>query len=310
MRALRCPAMDASRDEARSDLLLAAAAYLFGPLFVGLFLSFVPLLRVPVLGEVLLIVLPLVFTVLVPLLLIRYRNESLKAYGFADGPDPSVPIGLLAGLPIVAAGLLSALVRFGDPAAALPMFPSGRFGVTLASASPLLITLERVARWVGLALLALYVSAKARDAFGSAPVETRQAVRKIGVVVGGGAAATSALLLLAMLTAFDAGRALAVLLGPAGVAGSVLVAVKRLGVAGSTVMPAFVVPVLVLAIGPFRFTFQTVQFLNGLYGAALYAGIGLIVALLAERTRRGLGVVMLGLVIATLSMLGPAGFLT
>jgi hypothetical protein len=302
--------MYAGRDEARSDLLLSAAAYLFGPLFVGLLLSFVPLLRVPVLGEVLLITLPLVFTVLVPALLIRYRRESLSDYGFGDGPDPSVLVGLLAGMPIVVAGLLAALARYADPAAALPMFPTGRFGLALAGASPLLITLERVARWVGIALLALYVSIKARDAFGSSPADTREVVRKIGLVVGVAGGATTVVMLLALLGAFDAGRAVAVLLGPAGVGGAVLIAARRLGVQGSTVMPAFVVPVVILAIGPFRFTFQAVSFLNGLYGAALYAGIGLVVALLVDRTRRGLGVVMLGLVIATLSMLGPAGFLS
>jgi hypothetical protein len=151
---------------------------------------------------------------------------------------------------------------------------------------------------------------KARDAFGSAPVDLREAVRKIGIVVAIGSAATTVILLLSMLGSPDAGRIAALLLGPAGVAGAALVTVKRLGLQGSTLMPALVVPVLILAIGPFRFTFQAVQFLNGIYGAALYAGIGLIVALLLDRTRHSLGVVMLGLVIGTLSMLGPAGFLS
>lgn len=301
--------MYASREEARSDLMLSAAAYLFGPLFVGLLLSFVPLLRVPVLGDILLIALPLVFTILVPALLIRYRSEPLSAYGFGNGPDPSVLVGLLAALPIVAAGLLAALARYGDPSAALPMFPAGRFGIAVAGASPIIITLERLARWIGLVLLALYVSVKARDAFGSAPVETREATRKVGLVVGVGAAATTLIVLVMTLTTFDAGRLAAILLGPAGVAGAVFIAVKRLGLEGSTVLPAIVVPVLILALGPFRFTFQAVGFLNGLYGAAMYAGLGLVVALLVDRSRRGLGVVMLGIVIATLTMFGPAGFL-
>ena len=302
--------MYAGRDEARSDLLLSAAAYLFGPLFVGLLLSFVPLLQVPVLREVLIVALPLVFTVLVPLLLIRYRREPLSAYGFGNGPDSSVLVGLLAGLPIVVAGLLAALARFGDPAAALPMFPAGRFGIALAGSSPILLTLERLASWVGLLALALYLAVKARDAFGSAPTETREVVRKVGGVVAVGAAATTFLLLATMLGTFDGGRAVAVLLGPAGVVGAVLVAAQRLGIQGSSLMPAFVVPVVILAVGPFRFTFEPVGFVNGLYGAALYGGIGLVVALLVDRTRRALGVVMLGLVIAALSMLGPAGFLT
>jgi hypothetical protein len=301
--------MYAGREEARSDLMLAAAAYLFGPLFVGLLLSFVPLLRVPVLGEVLLIALPLVFTILVPVLLIRYRHEKLSDYGLGDGPDPSVLVGLLAGLPLVGAGLLAALARYGDPSAALPMFPAGRFGIAIAGASPILITLERLARWVGLVLLALYVSVKAREAFGSAPLETREAVRKVGVIIAVGGAVTTVIVLLTTLGAFDAGRAAAVLLGTAAVAGAVFVAVRRLGTDGSTVLPAFVVPVLILALGPFRFTFQAVGFLNGLYGAALYAGVGLVVALLVERSRRGLGVVMFGLVIASLTVFGPAGFL-
>lgn len=305
---LRCAAMDASRDDARSDLLLSAAAYLFGPLFVGLLLSVVPIHRVPGLPQALAVVLPLVFTVLVPALLMRYRNESLRDYGFGDGPDSSAVVGLIVALPIVGAGLVVALLVRGDPTAALPMFPSGASPFVLASASPVLVTAERLAQWVGLAFLALYVSVKARDAFGTAPVETGEAVRKIGMVVGIGAAATTALLVVASLAQFDLGRIVATMLAPLAVAAAVVIAVQRLGLSGSTVFPALVVPVVIMAIGPFRFTFEATRFLSGLYGAALYAGLGLIIGLLVERTRRGLGVVMLGIVIATLSVFGPFGF--
>ena len=301
--------MYGGREEARSDLMLAAAAYLFGPLFVGLLLSFIPLLRVPVLGEVLVIALPLVFTILVPLLLIRHRGESLSDFGLGDGPDPSVVVGLLAALPLVAAGVLAALARFGDPLAALPMFPGGRLGAVLAAATPALITLERLATWVGMTLLALYLSVKARDAFGSAPVSAGDAVRKAVIVVGVATAVMTVIQLLSLLGALDAGRIAALLLGPAGVAGALAVTVKRLGVHGTTVLPVLVVPMLIFALAPFRFL-QAVGFLTGLYGAALYAGIGLVVALLVDRTQRGLGVVMLGLVVAALTRLGPAGFLS
>lgn len=299
--------MNGNPDDARSDMLLAAAAYLFGPLFVGLFLQFVPLLRVPVLGEVLIVTLPLVFTVLVPFLLIRYRDESPRDYGFGDGPDSSALLGLLAGLPIVAAGLLVGLVRHQDLVAGLPMFPGDGL-LALGSSSPVLVTLERVTRWVGLLLLALYVSTKARDAFRSAPADTAHVVRKVGLVIGVGAAVTTVLLFLSMLGDLDLGRTVAVLLGPVAVAASVFVVTARVGLRGSLVMPVVVAPVVLLAVGPFRFTLQTITFLNGLYGAALFAGIGLAVALLVDRTRRALGVVMLGLVIATLTTLGPAGF--
>ena len=302
--------MYASRDEARSDLLLAAAAYLFGPLFVGLLLTAVPLERLPGVAQVLRIVLPLVYTLLVPLLLIRYRKESLRAYGFGDGRDPSTLVGLLAALPVVVASVLVALLAHGDPLAALPMFPGGAFPLALAGVSPVLVTIERLAQWVGVLLLALYVAVKARDAFGSTPIATADAVRKVSRVVAVGGAVATLLLVIVALGRFDLARLVAILLGPVAVAAAVGITIKRLGLAGSTLLGAIVVPVVVLAVQPLRgiLTFDLVRLLSAVYGGALSAGFGMIVALMVDRTRRGLGVLMLGIVIATLTMLGPFGF--
>ncbi len=67
--------MYTSTEDARSDLFLSGAVFLFGGIIVQAVLRIIPLDRIPGLGAVLAVVLPLVTTVLVPYLLIRYRKE-------------------------------------------------------------------------------------------------------------------------------------------------------------------------------------------------------------------------------------------
>lgn len=291
--------MYTSREDARSDLFLSAAMYLFGPLFVGLVLSFLQLDRLPVVGIALRLVLPLVYTVLVPILLIRYRKESLRDYGLSDGPDPTVPIGLLAAAPLVVAGLLTALLATGDPLEALPMF---------ASSSPGLTTIARVLEWTGVLLLALYVTVKARDAFGGNPLPVGDGVRRVGAIVGGVTLVAALLLGLTLIGQVGFLRALAVLMPPLGVAGGVLLVQRRLGDRATTTLAVLVTPVVIMALRPFAIRLDAIQFLNGVYTAGMFAGVGLTVALIVERTRRGLAVVVLALMIAAFTRLGPGGF--
>lgn len=291
--------MYTSRDDARSDLFLSAAMYLFGPLFVGLLVTFLQLNRLPGVGVVLDLVLPLVYTVLVPILLIRYRRESLRDFGLSDGPDPTVPVGVLAAVPLVGAWLATDLIATGDPLAGLPMF---------ASSSPVLTTTGRVIEWTGILLLALYVTVKARDAFGGDPLAVRDGVRRVGAVVGLVTLGATLLLGITLIGQVGPLRALAVLMPPLGVAGGVVVTLQRLGGRATTTLPVLVTPVVLMALRPFVIRLDAVQFLNGLYTAGLFAGLGLVVALVVERTRRGLAVVALALIIAAFTRLGHAAF--
>lgn len=291
--------MYSSRDDARSDLFLSAAMYLFGPLFVGLLIALLNLDRIPGVAVVLRLVLPLAYTILVPGLLIRYRKEKLSDFGLGDGPDPSVPIGILAGLPLVVAGLFTGLLATGDPLAALPMF---------ASESPVLTTIIRVLEWTGVLLLALYVTVKARDAFGGQPVNLAEGVRRTGRIVGLVTLVATVLLVLTLMAQVGVLRALAVAMPPLGVLAGVLIALQRLGGRGTTALPVLVTPVVLLALRPFAIRFDALQFLNGVYTAGLFAGLGLVVAMVVERTRRGMAVFALALIIAALTRLGPGGF--
>lgn len=291
--------MYTSRDDARSDLFLSAAMYLFGPLFVGLVVALLRLDRIPGVSMALRLSLPLVYTVLVPGLLIRYRKEALRDYGLANGPDSTVPIGILAGLPLVVAGLVTGLLATGDPLAALPMF---------ASTSPVLTTIARVLEWTGVLLLALYATVKARDAFGGNPVALSDGVRRTGQVVGLVTLAATVLLVLTLATQVGVVRSLAVVMPPLGIFAGVLVAQQRVGGRGTTTLPVLVTPVVLMALRPFVIRFDALEFLNGLYTAGLFAGLGLVVAMVVERTRRGMAVVALALVIAALTRLGPGGF--
>lgn len=290
--------MYTSRDDARSDLFLSAAMYLFGPLFVGLLVAFLQLDRLPVVAVVLRLVLPLVYTLLVPALLIRYRNESLRDFGLADGPDPTVPVGVLAAVPLVGAGLATALLATGNPLESLPMF---------ASNSPVLTTATRVVEWTGVLLLALYVTVKARDAFGGDPLAVRDGVRRVGTVVGLVTLVATVLLGVTLVGQVGPLRALAVTMPPLGVAGGVLVVLQRLGGRATTTLPVLITPVVLMALRPFVIRLDAIEFLSGVYTAGMFAGLGLVVALVVERTRRGLAIVVLALVIAAFTRFGAAG---
>lgn len=283
-----------SRDDARSDLFLAGAVYVFGPLVVGILLQFIPLQRIRVVDLVLNIAMPLLFTVLVPVLLMRYRGETMRDLGIAGG-DPSVGVGILAALPLLAASLIVAFVARGDLLSGLP--------IVVASGDQALGLLGRMVFWVGLAFLALYGTVKARDAFGGNPVSIAEGVVRIGRILAIAGAVATVLLLLTLLRGFDLTRALTYVLMPLGVAGAVVFVLQRLGSRSVTTLPTLVTPVALLAIGAFTFGFDALSFVAGVYSAALYAGIGLVIAIMVERTQRGVGVLVLGLAIALLTTL-------
>jgi hypothetical protein len=290
-----------SPDEARSDLFLSGAVYLFGGTLLAILLNATGLTRVPGLGLVLTVALPVLTTVLVPALLMRYRGETLADLGLGgEGGESSIAPGLLAGLPIVAAAVVAALLASQSIAASLPVLnlggPAGAFAIGVG-----------LLQWLGLLFLALYGTVKARDAFHGESVGIDDAVVRVGRFVAIAAGVAVALLILRQLIRSDGGDVLALLAYPLGVAVSVVIALRMTRGASTTTLPTVLTPVVLLALGPFGITFNAVGLVLGIYGGALYGGIGLVVAILVERTRRGAGVLALGLVLGLATQLAGAG---
>ncbi|MGI8876100.1 MAG: hypothetical protein ACR2KP_17610 [Egibacteraceae bacterium] len=296
--------MYTSPDEARSDLFLSVAAYVFGPLILTILVNLIPLDRIPGVSATLALVEPVLFTVAVPFLLIRYRNQSLRDYGLS-GADRSLPTGVLVAVPIVLAGLVGAVLAGAAITTAVPLAALGR-----GSSGGVVTLLVRALFWPCLLLLAAYGTVKARDAFRSHPVTLTETVVRVGRILAiAGGAALALLITSDLITgsgAFDGLTLVSYLLQPAGVVAAVWLALRREG--GSTVvsMPLVVTPVVIMAVGPFALTFNAFALITGVYFAALFGGIGLVVAIIVERTRQATGVIVMGLLIALLSLFGGA----
>lgn len=284
--------MYTSPDEARSDLFLAGAVFLLGPIIVDLLLSIIPLRRLPGAGTVLDIALPLVFTVLVPYLLIRYRNESLRSYGLGSSPG-ALGLGVLLGAPVVVAAVVATVVEGDALGDALP--------VLFLADGAVVLTLARLASWLGLAGLAVYGTVKARDAFRGDPQTLRTTAVEIGRVVAGVSVVATVLLALAL------DISLGLLLLPLGVAGAVVLAVRSLRGPSSTTRPTLLTPVVLLALGPFALSFDAFRFVTGLWLAALLAGIGLAMGMLMTARRSAYGVVAFAVVLALFTPLSAIG---
>jgi len=286
-------------EEARSDLFLAGAVYLFGPLL----LSFVaPLLgRVPVVGLVFVVVSPLLTTVLVPVLMIRYRKEPWAAYG-AISDSNGVRLGLLAGLPIAAAAVLGVVVRaaLGGPDAARSVVVGA---AVLAPSSVTAVELfANISQWAGLIGLALYATVKARDAFRADLLSVRDGVVLLGRWLAIAAGASTVLLVVAV--SFGV-AAVGLVVVPLGVAAGVYLLFRGLR-RTTTTRATLLAPVVLLALGPFQlFALLTdaTGFLFGVWGAAILGAVGLIVAVLLETRRSAVGAVAL---LALLALLVPA----
>ncbi|MDP8977356.1 MAG: hypothetical protein M3N17_02035 [Actinomycetota bacterium] len=275
-------------DEARSDLFLSGAVYVFGPLFLRVLLGVVPVAALPGARPVLQVAPPLVVTVVVPALLMRYRRESLADYGLGAAGAPALSGGLLVAAPIVVA------------AAAAGFFAADRYPLPLLAAPRLpMLVLAQLARWLGLAALAVYVTVKARDAFAGQPQYLRPAMVEVGRVVGAVAGVAAVLLAVAQASVMP-------LILPLGVTGAFLVALRRLNPATLTSRPTLLTPTVLLALGPFTLSFEAVAFVQSVWVAALSAGVGLVIGALQEARRSPLGAVALGVVVGLFTLL-PAG---
>ncbi len=280
-----------SPEDARSDLFLSAGVFLFGPFILRLVLDIIPLQRIPRVGAVLSIALPIalpiVCTVLVPYLLIRYRKESVREY-VEDGGTAGFSLGLLLSTPILGAVLLALLIQPG-PLTGLPV---------LALSSDVVGTLAQVISWVGSVALAWYATVKARDAFRIVPKTFPEGTLEIGRILA--IIAAVATLLVSLRLTLNAGRfePIVVLL-PLGVAGAVGLALRRLAGPSTTSRSVLLTPTLLLALSGFTLALSALDIV--LHEAAIYAGIGLLIGMIQESRKSFYAVLALSLALALLT---------
>ncbi|HVM19873.1 MAG TPA: hypothetical protein VM307_07930 [Egibacteraceae bacterium] len=267
--------MYTSPEEDRSDLFLAGAVYILGPQVLGIILGRVP---IPAAASPLLSLLLIVATtILVPLLLIRYRKQRLSEFGFA-GPPGSAVAGLLPVAPIVAAYVIAGAVA-GSPFTAVPLLTAVNGGTWVG------FVVQAVAGLCA-GLLAVYMTVKARTAFRSDPDYLRPTMWWLGRFAAIAAAVTSLLLLLSVVVRGGAlTTGVEILLVPLGVAGAAWLVHQRLSGSQLTTRASLITPMVVLAIGPFTLFGGAVAFVAGLWRAALLAGIGLLIGALIESKR-------------------------
>jgi hypothetical protein len=285
-----------SPDEARSDLFLSGGFYIFSDVILGFLLRVIPLDRIPGVGIVITLALPLVSTVLVPFLLIRYRKERIADFGW-DRSTGALALGAVIALPIVALSVAAAAAHGPGTGLGMP-------AVDVALGGSWLLALARLVQTVGLVLLGVYCAVKARDAFRSEPQYLPRAYRDIAKILAIIAAVTTVLLALStMTTGGNLLTLLDVVLPPLGVAAAAWLAYRRLSGSQLTTRAVLLTPVILFAVGRGLFSLDARGFVQGLWRGAMYAGLGLIVGALLESRRSALGPIGLALVVGLLTYL-------
>jgi hypothetical protein len=295
-----------SSDEARSDVILAGAATVFGGILVSVALSApgVPTTGVP--GRLVATVAWFVLSGLTPLLLARYRDDVPGAFGVRQGAHGLAGPALALAAPVGVLGVVRGLLVDGSPLVAVMGRP-GR--ALLGSASAASVAVEVIAVLVltiGSLMLVGFLVVRGRDAFRSDDRASTQLLRTIGA----GAAAT-ALLLGGLRALTSTASSLDLLLNVVALVGVLLVA-DRLVPPGAVVSrPAVLAPVVVVVLahvlsagGIFRG-----DLLLGLSGGAFAAGTTLAIAVVSEH--RGTTTVALPLLVAVYwwpTCLGPLPF--
>jgi hypothetical protein len=267
-------------DEDRSDIYLSGAVYVLGPEIFTIITSGISLPRPFDLLLSLLIV--LATTVLTPFLLMRYRKERLSTFGF-NGDVALVGQGLLLSLPIPLAHVLGNVLNRlgaggGDVLAGVRVYDAAQVG--------LLEGLITIISGFCVALLAIYVTVKARTAFRADPGYIRSVMFRLGRIVGIVAGVASVLLFATVtLQAGTPAVGFAVFLAPLGVAATVWLIYRSVPGSLLTSRATLLTPMVVLAIGSVRLFGPAASLVSGLWVGAMLAGVALAIAALNE-TRR------------------------
>lgn len=260
-------------EEARSDFILAAAATLFGPLLVFFLQSLLPPLFRGTVGNLVQLALFFAYTGLVPLLLARYRDQGLEAFGLDEGREGLVP-GVLVAVPIVVVAIGLQLALSGDVVAAV----LGTLAGVLAGPVALLMTILRaVVVAAAVVLLYTFLTTKARNAFARNEVPQVEMLRTFGIAAAGAGFLAGLLLLV------RGGSVLRVLIEALTLAAVVLLADRFVTASGRTTRATVLAPAIVALV--VKLELFGGNFLPSLRGALLGAGLVIVVAVLLE-TRR------------------------
>ncbi|MBW3658670.1 MAG: hypothetical protein KY457_08520 [Actinobacteria bacterium] len=275
-----------STEDARSDVILAAAAAVFG-ISVVAFLQQLPFYpHRGLAGVALQLFWVFALTGLVPYLLTRYRQLGAESYGLETGRD-GLRSGLLLALPVVVAGILrgiplrgsvgqAALGRFsaflpGDPT--VSDAATGAASIVLDGAIQLALVLLLIA---GALLLYPFLTVRGRDAFSRHDVSATETVRTFGM----GAVAAALVFGLLRSIASDL-SALGVLVNVVALVALVLLGDRLVPAKAMTSRAAIVTPVVVAFLAQLLPALRG-DVLFGLYAGSLAAGIVAVLASVIE----------------------------
>jgi len=281
--------MYVSREDARSDVILAGATTLFGGLVIGL-LSRLPLYpRQGLVAIALDLAWIFVLTGLVPWLLARHRDDIPGAFGL-DAPRAGWRAGLILVVPIVVLGVLRQFVALGAVGTTLLGRIGGAGYPGLAAVTALVVGLVSFAvTTVGAVLLTSFLVTRGREAFRSPDVSLTELLRTFGI------GACGAALVLGLVRTIGRGGLLSMLLQVAGLAALVLLADRLVTGRRTAPRAAVLTPVVLFTVAQV-FAFGGLfrgDLLSGLYGGALAAGTVTVTAVLLETRDRAWAIVPL-----------------
>lgn len=278
-------------DDAKTDVILAAALAVLGPTLLG-FVTRLPLLPRAGVGAVVVELVSLaLLTLLVPLWSARYRRDGVAAFGIAEGRG-NLRVAGTTSTAAAAVQLATPAVLLGVVLAALfssqlAVIPLGRVGLALGTTSPavsLVLSLAQVAVLsAGSLILTGFLGVRGRAGFPRSPdMSLTELVRTLGLGATGIALLTG---LVRIATGADA-RIVAVNLFALV---AVLLVVDRLVPYGVRAPRTSVAAPLVVVVVMQTFAAGGLfggGLLTGLHRGALAAGVVLAVTSLAA-TRRG-----------------------
>lgn len=276
-----------SPEDARSDFILAGAAVLFAPFVIGL-LTRLPIYPSGLLGELLGLGWILVATALVPVLLMRYRDQDI-ATGIGLAGDASAwSQGLVVAAPILLVGWVRGWLGLGlGPVRSL----LGRIGIGLASpvigegqsVLDLLLTVVFVAVLLVAGLILVgFLTTRARDAFARNEVPLVEGLRTFGM-----GAAAAALLLGLLASIGPEVTVLVVVMNAAALVAVVLLTDRLVTTSDQTSRATLLAPailVVIIQVMSFGGLFRG-NLLLGLFHGAMSGGLVIALAAMIE-TRR------------------------
>lgn len=286
-----------SPEDARSDVILAGAAAVFGGTLLSLLLTAPGIPTSGVFAEVIVVVAAFALSGLVPFLLARYRADIPGAFALGGGGTFGTTALLLA-LPVIALGSVRALLIEGSLLTAV----GGRIGRALGGSpvvgpgagtdavGAILAALQVVALSAGALLLLSFLTVRGRDAFRSDDRSATEVLRTFGAVGLGVAAVGGAVTAISGATSFAA------------VGLNVLAAAVLLGVVDRTVpagvrvtRPAILTPVVLVGVA--HLLAAGGIFRGGILQAAYTGGLAVVttvaVAITIERGGRAAAVALL-----------------